>query len=138
METRALRDLIEEETPHNRLLGLRLVHVGPAEASCLLPYAPALAGDRQAGPVHTGAIAALIDVTCGAAVLMRLGRRQRIATLELRVDHLRPATPVRAVSARAECLQIARSVAFVRALADEGDGSDPVASAQGTFVLLEE
>ncbi|NVJ25841.1 thioesterase, partial [Myxococcus sp. AM011] len=46
-----------------------------------------------------------------------------------------PHVPLIAV---AECYRSTRQVAFVRALVHQGDKSNPVASAQGTFMRLEE
>ena len=132
-----LRTFVEERTPLNRKLGLRLVATGEAEATCVLPYAEALVGDPETGAVHGGVISTLVDVACGCAALMRMKRLRPIVTLELRIDHLRPSRPGRELSARAECYALTSSVAFVRALVHDGDAADAVASAQGIFNLVE-
>lgn len=132
-----LRAVVEERTPLNRALGLRLVATGAAEATCTLPYAASLVGDPETGAVHGGAITTLVDVACGSAALLRVGRLRPIVTLELRVDHLRPSRPGQALSARGECYALTPSVAFVRALVHDGDETDAVAFAQGTFSLPE-
>ena len=72
--------------------------------------------------------------------LVKLGQAFQIATLDLRIDYLRPATPAKEVHGRAECFKITRSVAFVRCeafhpLGDQGE-SDLVAVANGTFMLF--
>jgi uncharacterized protein (TIGR00369 family) len=132
---RALRALIDEGTPHNRALGLRLLATGRGEVTCTIPYSEALAVDVDAGAIDEGAIATLMDVSCGGSVCMRLGRLQSIATLELRIDFVRPPGRGRPVTARGHCYQLSRSVAFVRALAHDGDPEDLVACAQGTFIV---
>jgi uncharacterized protein (TIGR00369 family) len=108
------------------------------EVSVALPYADFLVGNPETGVLHGGAVTTLIDATCGSAVFLKLGRLTRVATLDLRIDYLRPARPGRAIVARAGCYKLTRSVAFVRALAHDGDDADPVASAQGTFIIMEE
>jgi uncharacterized protein (TIGR00369 family) len=88
--------------------------------------------------LHGGAVTTLIDATCGISVFMKMARMARIATLDLRIDYLHPATPGRDILARAECYKLTRAVAFVRALAHHGDPANPVASAQGTFIIVED
>ena len=121
--------------PHNQVLGLRVAQAGEDTTSLVLPYSPELVGNPETGVLAGGPVTSLIDAACGGAVLMKVGRSVRIATLDLRIDYLRPARPGQDLVAHAHCYKLTRSVAFVRALAHQGDESDPVASAQGTFVV---
>jgi uncharacterized protein (TIGR00369 family) len=130
--------ILTDAVPHNRELGLRVVDMGGADATMVLPYSEKLVGNPETGVVHGGAVTTLIDSTCGIAVFVKMGRLARIATLDLRIDYLHPATPGKELLARAECYKLTRSVAFVRALAHHGDVDDPVASAQGTFIIVED
>jgi acyl-coenzyme A thioesterase PaaI-like protein len=58
-----------------------------------------------------------------------------IATLDLRIDYMKPATPGRDLLARAECYKVTRNVAFVRGVAYHDDPSDPIATTVATFML---
>jgi acyl-coenzyme A thioesterase PaaI-like protein len=58
-----------------------------------------------------------------------------IATLDLRIDYMKPATPHREVRARAHCYKMTRHVAFVRGVAFHDDEADPIATSAGTFML---
>lgn len=133
-----LNRFMETSVPHNQALGLSVVELGTADATLRLPYAAHLVGNPETGVLHGGAVTTLLDATCGIAVFVKLARMTRIATLDLRIDYLKPATPGQALLARAECYKLTRSVAFVRALAHHGDPEHAVASAQGTFMLVEE
>jgi uncharacterized protein (TIGR00369 family) len=125
-----------EHVPHNRALGISLERLGPGEAVMTLPYDARLVGNPETGVLHGGAITSLLDACCGAAVYMKLDAPARIATLDLRIDYLRLATPPRAVVAHATCYKVTRNVGFVRCLAYHDDPDDAVASATATFMIL--
>jgi uncharacterized protein (TIGR00369 family) len=123
--------------PHNVALGIELVSMGKAKSVMKLPYQAKLVGNPDSGVLHGGAITSLMDACCGAAVFMALEQPTRIATLDLRIDYLKPATPPLDVTAHAHCYKVTRNVAFVRCIACHDDESDPIASAAGTFMISE-
>jgi uncharacterized protein (TIGR00369 family) len=128
------RDFMEA-LPHARALGLRLRQMGGGRAEIEMPYDTALIGDPETGVIHGGAVSALMDTCCGAAAMSHPASPGGTATIGLRIDYMRPATPGQAVRAEAECYHITRSVAFVRARAVDDDTSRPVATATGTFTV---
>jgi uncharacterized protein (TIGR00369 family) len=123
-----------ERVPHNAALGIRIVDFEPGVCLLELPWAPHLVGNPETGVLHGGPITSLLDACCGAAVFLAMPAPQPIATLDLRIDYLRPATPHRSVIARAQCYKLGRSVAFVRAVAYHDEGSE-IAAAAATFML---
>ncbi len=124
-----------EMVPHNRALGIEMVSFSDGSAQMRLPYQDKLIGNPETGVIHGGAISSLMDACCGAAVFMKLRQPVPIATLDLRIDYLGPATPPRAVNAHAICYKCTRDVAFVRCLAYHDDEDDPIASAAGAFAI---
>lgn len=120
--------------PHNQALGLTMVDYAEGVAVIRLPYQDLLVGNPDTGVLHGGAITALLDATCGASVFMKLVAPLPIATLDLRIDYLKPATPPRDVFARAECFKLSRNVAFARATAYQSV-DDPIATAAATFMI---
>src|SRR5215475_13668889 len=112
--------------PHNLALGLRLLDVSPTEASFELPYDPKLVGNPDTGTLHGGAITALLDSCSGRAVFASLTEWAPIATLDLRIDYLKPAEPGKSVFARATCYKVTRNVAFTRAVAYQDHPDDAV------------
>ncbi|HEY0483790.1 MAG TPA: PaaI family thioesterase [Kofleriaceae bacterium] len=121
--------------PHNHALGIRVISVTATEAVFELPYDPKLVGNPDTGTLHGGAITALLDGCSGAAVFAALTELVPIATLDLRIDYLKPAEPGKSVIARATCYKLTRNVAFTRAQAYQGDPDDVIAHSVGTFML---
>jgi uncharacterized protein (TIGR00369 family) len=124
-----------EHVPHNRALGLKVLEISKALAVFRLPYDEKLVGNPDNGVIHGGAITALIDGASGAAVFATLADFVPIATLDLRIDYLRPAEAGHAVTARAVCYKMTRNVAFTRAVAYHEDPDDPIAHSVGTFMV---
>lgn len=120
--------------PHARALGMELVEATPGVVEIAMPWSAEFVGDPRTGVLHGGVISALMDTCCGAAVMTHPTRPATTATIDLRIDYLRSATPGQRVRTRAECFHMTRSVAFVRAVArDEGDTL--VATATGSFTV---
>ena len=122
-------------SPHMRELGIRFVSVEPGVAVAMVPWRSDLVGDPISGVLHGGVVTTLLDSTAGAAVFSKLSGFNPIATLDLRIDYLRPSTPHLALYARVECYKLTRSVAFTRGTAYNHDERDAVASMAATFML---
>jgi uncharacterized protein (TIGR00369 family) len=124
--------------PYNAALGLYAEEASADSVLLVLPYRPELVGNPDTGVLHGGVVTGLMDAACGLAVFLKRKTPARIATLDLRIDYLKPATPPKDVRARAECHKVTRQVAFVRASAYHEDPRDPIASAAGTFMIFDD
>ena len=121
--------------PHCTALSMELTDVSAGRASMTMPYDPRLVGDPQSGVIHGGAVSTLMDTCCGAAVMSHPEGRSATATIDLRIDHMRPARPGQNLTATATCYHVTRTVAFVRAVAIDNDVENPVATATGAFTF---
>lgn len=130
----SLRTHFAPAIPHCRDLGLSIETLDARGALGRLPYRPDWLGDPQRGIVHTGIITTLVDTVSGLAAVGASGAFEVVATLDLRMDFLRPARAGADLLSFAECYRLTRSIAFVRARAWQEREDEPVAVAQVTFM----
>jgi acyl-coenzyme A thioesterase PaaI-like protein len=127
--------LMVAHAPYSAALGMRYVSSSPYRGSIILPWRADLAGIDGTDILAPGAVTALIDHTCGLAIMAGLGMMAAPATLDLRIDHMRPAAPRTDVTCAAHCYKATRNIAFLRAEAWDVSPNDPIATAQAAFTL---
>jgi len=94
-----------------------------------------LIGDPDTGVIHGGVLTTLLDNLCGMAVIIALEEFRSTATLDLRIDYMRPARKGEEVFAEAECYRVTRHIAFVRARAFHAGDERIIAAASASFAL---
>ncbi len=126
---------IFEAIPHCQALGMKIIELRHGKGFMEVAYHKSLIGNPKTGVVHGGVITALLDTLCGVVVMSAIPEGTPLATLDLRIDYLHPATPGEMIRASAECYKVTEHVAFVRGLAYHDVAADPIANCTGTFML---
>jgi uncharacterized protein (TIGR00369 family) len=124
-----------EFVPHAAAIGMKLVSVEKGRGVMETPWREELVGDPDTGVIASGVVTALLDHTCGLACNSMAATPMPIATLDLRIDYMRPAKPRTGITCEATCYKLTRSVGFVRAEAWDTDRGDLVATAQASFMI---
>ncbi len=131
----ALRRMFDEQIVFNRLLGLRLTQLLPnGTAQGRIDMREELIGHFGHRRVHGGVISAGMDAMGGAAVMAAIGARHmdeppavrlhrfdRLGTIDLRVDYLRPGLGPH-FTLSAEVLRLGSRVASTRMAFHAADG----------------
>ena len=133
-ETAPIPERMMHMAPHAVALGLKFLSMGDQRGAMSVDWREDLVGDPATGVIASGVVTALLDHTCGMAINAG-AERIGTATLDLRIDYMRPAAPRSGLTAEAHCYKLTRSIGFVRAECWDVDRSDPVATAQAAFML---
>ena len=121
--------------PWANALGFEVTRIDKARVFARAPWRSDLVGDPETGVIHGGVITALLDNLCGVATAAALETPRSMATLDLRIDYMRPAEPGIDILGEAECYHLTRSVAFCRAWAYHDSRERVIATASGAFAL---
>lgn len=136
MSIEDLARLFATHMPHGRDIGMQLEEPAfDGRTRMRLPAQPFLSGDAGAKFFFPGVLFSLADSACGMAVFRALGRFVPIATLDMRIDHLAPATMDADLIAVATCYRMTQSIAFARCELLCGPQAKVAAIAVGTFML---
>lgn len=128
-----LAEIFESHIPFNKLLGLRCREIRDGFARVELPYRPELVGNPEVPALHGGVISSTLDTTGGLAVWSQAGPHDRVSTIDLRVDFLRPAR-AEAVIAVARVVRLGNRVGVAELRAFHADSEDrPVAAGMGVY-----
>lgn len=135
-----MSQMIRDFVPHNKAIGIEVLRIRVGEVWTKIEWDPKLVGNPATGVLHGGVVSTMMDASCGLAIMSRIGRPSGIATLDLRIDYLRGATPHAPILARTTCLKVTRHVCFARGVAYQPedptlieDERDPIAYVTATF-----
>jgi uncharacterized protein (TIGR00369 family) len=118
---------------HSKMMGLSYHAHGDNWVELAMPYSTQLVSDSGTGILASGPIFTMMDMTATISLWLTTRSFQPQATLDMRIDYLRPAKPGNTIYGRGECYHLTKSVAFVRGQAHDGNPEKPVAHVTGTY-----
>ena len=136
-----LADFMERGIPFNRHLGMKVASLSVGACRLELPFDEVLVGDPTRPALHGGVISTLADTAGGLACFSTLeSAEDRVSTVDLRVDYLRPAPP-QTLWCAAHVVRAGNRVAVTRMEVFAGEGepnerSEPVATATGVYNVV--
>ncbi|HAX04979.1 MAG TPA: PaaI family thioesterase [Acidimicrobiaceae bacterium] len=123
-----------EQVPHARALGIQVVSVDRDQVRMRLTPQSWMVAQEDTKEICTSLLYSLADSAGGLAVIAGAMELMPIATLDLRMDYLRPAIGDRALSAVATCRHLSDDVAFIHCdILSEGN-RELLATANATFM----
>jgi len=137
MTPTTLKQMMEEHVPFNRMLGMKVVKVARGFVRIEIPFREDLVGDPFRPALHGGVISSLADVAGGSAVWSEIDDdRARVATIDLRVDYLRPGK-LETLVAEANVVRAGNrvGVADVRVFHPSNE-ADTIATGKGVYNIL--
>ena len=141
---------MEQRIPFNKMLNMRVEVLRQGECVLRIPWSEQLIGDPTRPAIHGGVISTLADTAGGAACFSMLRKlEERVSTVDLRVDYLRPG-PSADLLCHARIIRMGNRVAVARMevysgslpetptqMRDAEPGPvEPIATAQGVYNVL--
>ena len=123
--------------PWGQELGFHTTKIERGHVWGCQPYREKLVGDPDSGVMHGGVISTLLDNLSGMASIVAIEEFRFVATLDLRIDYMRPAEKGCDIIGEAECYQVTKSVAFTRAWAYHETRDKMIATSQGAFAITQ-
>ena len=135
---RMMRDhvrFLNSVVPWGNEVGFQVSRVERGHVWGLQPWSEKLVGDPQTGVIHGGVITTFLDNLSGMACTAAMTELRFVATIDLRIDYMRPASKGLDIIGEAECYHLTRTVCFTRAWAYHETRDRLIATAAGTFAI---
>lgn len=134
-----LVEWFERGIAFNRAMGLRVDALSRGACVLRIPWRDDFVGDEQRAALHGGVTSMIADTAGGCACFTMLDRdSDRVATVDLRVDYLRPGSACDVVC-RARIVRMGNRVAVARMEVFSGalrPDADPIATGQGVYNVV--
>lgn len=127
------KDIIENVIPLHKLLNFKLIDIKDGYAKMMVPAQEALVGDPRTQALHGGVIATIMDSVGGAAGMTTLlSTDDKISTIDIRVDYLRPGQ-TKDLFVEGEIVRSGNRILVTRMIAYHDNKDELVAEGKGVY-----
>lgn len=123
--------------PHCIETDMTVLDISPGAGAMRIGYDERMVGNPETRYLHGGVLTALLDTTSSIAALAADTDIKMVATLDLRIDYLKPSPAGEEIIAIAECYKCTQHVAFIRGYAYNGTPNNKFATSQATFMITD-
>ncbi|MDD9894034.1 MAG: PaaI family thioesterase [Gammaproteobacteria bacterium] len=121
--------------PHCAALGLQVVEHSLGYVKLELQPRPEFKSHSSVQVLHSSVVSSMADSVSGLAAMASKAEIVPLATLDLHVDYLKPASSENTLFAEAECFKRTKNVAFVRGVLWQENSENVVANITASFML---
>lgn len=121
--------------PQCRILKMQAESANHQQVLFSVPFADHLIGNSQKQLIHGGVISTLLDTACGSVAVCALPRFEMCPTLDLRIDHLRPAVAGKTLYCKASIVKVTPQIIFTEGVVYQ-EVDKPVSRAVANFMRL--
>ncbi len=133
IEFESVEEMMNKWVPFHLHLGMTIVSMKEGYARMELSYRDEFIGDPRRPALHGGLISTLVDSCGGAAVWSKIDTNDRVSTVDLRVDFLRPGPPEDLIC-EAGCLRVGNMVGVSEmSVFTAGDPERIIATGKGVY-----
>ncbi len=125
---------VVENLPHCAKLGLKLPVLEKGFGTVALTPRPEMVSNPHKQVLHSAIVTTVLDTLCGTVASSAYEQGRTVATLDLRVDHLTPASLDFDLIGKAECFHMNDDIAYVRGWAWQNGEDNLIAKVTGTFM----
>ena len=131
-----IKKAIEELVPIHKFLGVELLEIRKGYAKVKVPFREEVIGDFMRRRWHGGIIATIMDSVGGiAGGTYATSPKDKMATIDLRVDYLKPAE-ASAIIVEGEIVRLGKSILVTRMKAYQEGNDELISEGKGVYNFI--
>ena len=136
IDKKQIKKAIEELVPIHKFLGVELLEIRQGYVKVKVPFREEVIGDFMRRRWHGGIIATIMDSVGGiAGGTYATSPKDKIATIDLRVDYLKPAE-ASAIIVEGEIVRLGKTILVTRMKAYQENNDELISEGKGVYNFI--